>query len=290
MAKRRFILGEEWLYYKIYTGPKTADYMMAHLLYPCLMNLVNSKLIDRWFFIRYSDPKYHIRLRLHLTDLNKIGEVINELQKTLKNSLENNLIWRLQTDTYNRELERYGNKTIELSEDVFFHDSKMISRFIIIHEQQTIERDRWLFAIKAIDQMLSDIGFQLSKKNDLMDSLQTNFGREFGMNKALKVQLDKKFRLERPYINKIMTGEKEYSYLFKLIRDKTHDTKEIFSDIGDRYKNDKLEVPFDHLISSYIHMLCNRLFRTKQRLQEFVVYYFLHKYYKSEIAKNKKMG
>ena len=39
------------------------------------------------------------------------------------------------------------------------------------------------------------------------------------------------------------------------------------------------EVPFDYILSSYIHMSINRLFRSKQRKNEMVIYDFLNKYY-----------
>ena len=49
------------------------------------------------------------------------------------------------------------------------------------------------------------------------------------------------------------------------------------------------EPPFfrTKLMGSYIHMLINRLFKSKQRLHEMVIYDFLFRYYKSEIAKKK---
>jgi len=43
-------------------------------------------------------------------------------------------------------------------------------------------------------------------------------------------------------------------------------------------------------MASYSHMMVNRLFKSKQRLHEMVLYDFLHRYYKSEIARQKYAG
>ncbi len=64
MIRRKFIPGSRWLYFKIYTGIKTADEVATRTLLPLLRELYEAKLIDDWFFIRYTDPDFHLRLRL----------------------------------------------------------------------------------------------------------------------------------------------------------------------------------------------------------------------------------
>ena len=57
--KRTFILGEEWLYYKLYTGTKTADLLLADVIGPLCKTFIANGWIDKWFFIRYHDPESH---------------------------------------------------------------------------------------------------------------------------------------------------------------------------------------------------------------------------------------
>jgi hypothetical protein len=45
------------------------------------------------------------------------------------------------------------------------------------------------------------------------------------------------------------------------------------------------EVDLNDLITSYIHMMMNRSFRSRQRIHELVLYDFLYRYYKSVIAR-----
>jgi len=58
--KRTFIPGDEWLYIKLYTGYKTADTILTEILPEIISKLKDEQLIDKWFFIRYYDPHYHL--------------------------------------------------------------------------------------------------------------------------------------------------------------------------------------------------------------------------------------
>jgi thiopeptide-type bacteriocin biosynthesis protein len=287
MVKRKFFIGDEWLFYKIYTGPKTADLLISELIYPCVHSLLDKNLIDKWFFLRYGDPHYHIRLRIHIDNFKYLGYVINILNSKIKSSFEERLIWKIQTDTYSRELERYGNKTIELTEELFYYDSEMIANFLSLSESANIEFYRWLFSVKAIDQLLNDFNYELSEKYKLLFFLKQSFGEEFEMNKSLKLQLDKKFRKERPHINRLMNGDEEFKPIYDLVRVKSGKIKSITNKILLLDGKNELERPLDDFMGSYIHMLCNRLFKSKQRLHELVIYDFMSRYYKSEIAKAK---
>jgi hypothetical protein len=49
--KRDFCIGSEWLYYKLYTGVKTADLILLEKLYSVILELKEKNLIIKWFFI-----------------------------------------------------------------------------------------------------------------------------------------------------------------------------------------------------------------------------------------------
>lgn len=288
--QRKFIIGDEWLYYKLYCGPKTADEILTQVLGPLKNMLLEKGIIDKWFFIRYSDPKLHLRVRFHYSKPENISVIINSINQAIKSYIEQDLINKIQIDTYQRELERYGENSIELAEELFFHDSDMIVSFIDMIEGDEGEIIRWLFGLRAIDSLLNDFLFTDDKKLQLLEGLKEGFGKEFGMNKALKLQLDKKFRTERQSINDIFDGKygsENIDSLIVFLDQKSQRTKHITSEILNKEKQNKLERPLYDLMGSYIHMLMNRLFKSKQRLHEMVSYDFLYRYYKSEIAKKK---
>ncbi len=119
MLQRIFYIGDEWLYYKLYCGKQTADQLLVNILKPLTEDLINRKLIDQWFFLRYGDPDFHIRIRFHLSEINKIGEVVLDINQTLRYYVKEDLIWKVQVDVYQREIESYGSNTMLLSEKFF---------------------------------------------------------------------------------------------------------------------------------------------------------------------------
>jgi len=45
--KRTFIPGDEWLYYKLYCGKKTADYILIDVIKPITEKLLSEGLINQ---------------------------------------------------------------------------------------------------------------------------------------------------------------------------------------------------------------------------------------------------
>jgi thiopeptide-type bacteriocin biosynthesis protein len=290
--QRTFIIGDEWLYYKFYTGPKTADILLTRMVKPLAEQLLAAGDIDKWFFIRYADPKLHTRVRFHVKtppSLLKAVQAVNSLSKPF---IREDLIWKIQVDSYQREIERYGSRSMELAETLFFYDSQMIVDMLDMIEGDEGERIRWLFGLRAVDTMLEDFKYSMEEKFELVTRLRENFGREFNMNRSLKEQMEKKFRTDRKVITDLLNQsndqESEMFPLFQLLERKSKSQQPIAPEILKLYNN-KEPNPFflNDLMASYSHMMVNRLFKSKQRLHELVLYDFLHRYYKSEIARRK---
>lgn len=130
--QRNFCLGSEWLYYKIYTGVKTTDLILLEKLQPVILQLKKRKIIQQWFFIRYKDTDEHFRIRFLIDNTTNLSKVIKAFYPVMNELLQDNLIWKIQTDTYKRELERYGEITIEDSEFLFWKDSEMILQYLSV--------------------------------------------------------------------------------------------------------------------------------------------------------------
>ncbi len=287
--QRSFSIGSEWLYYKLYTGHKTADFILTEIIKPITSELKVQGMIDKWFFIRYADPKHHLRVRFRSTEGNNLGGIISALHKPLGQLVQQGLIWKIQLDTYQRELERYGTGSMELSETLFYYDSEAIIRFLDLIEGDEGEQLRWLFGLRSIDHLLSIFDYTLERKLGLLNNLKTGFGQEFGMSRPLKKQLDGKFREERENIEHFLSfiekDEPDYVPLLEILEEKKKLMRPIAIDILNLKKEDSLKMDLNHLMGSYIHMLMNRLFKSKNRLNEMVCYDFLYRYYRSSISR-----
>ncbi len=287
-TERSFIIGEQWLYYKIYTGPNTADLILSDIINPIADRMLKEGLIDKWFFIRYADPKQHLRVRFHLTDIESLGEVINFITPYVKDLVKKDLIWRIQTDTYHRELERYGASTINEAEAIFFHDSVMICELLEMIEDDEGEEIRWLFGLRAINSLLDSFQYTEDKKLQLLHILKVNFRNEFSTSKILNNQLKGKYRSKRKKIEEFigpqLSNMPDYLPLLHILNKKEEGILPFVENILDKKE---LEKSLDDLMASYIHMLMNRLFKSKNRVHEMVCYDFLHRYYMSCKAKRK---
>jgi len=274
------LIGSEWIYFKIYTGESLADKLLPEIL-TISKELYTAKIIDKWFFIRYYDPKFHIRLRFHLTDSKNLLYVIESKNVFLSKYLTNGFIENIQLDTYVKETERYGGKDgIILSENIFFADSVMMCE-LLSSLGQNKEEQRWLFGLVNIDSFMNDFNLSIEKKFVFLDNLVKYFQGDFLKNKYLNKQFDVKFKNHLKEINSILKDNKIdlYESLVNM-RHRIHNP--IISAVINGVAKGVVHKQILDLLSSYIHMSCNRLFRTEHRRHEFVLYNLLLRFYKCE--------
>ncbi|WP_282086585.1 thiopeptide-type bacteriocin biosynthesis protein [Aquimarina algiphila] len=280
--QRYFFIGSEWLYYKLYMGSRISDMFLTQILTPITNQLIQHKIIDKWFFINYKDPDRHVRIRLRIIDIKNLNHVINILHKAIEPFINNKTINKVLIDTYKRELERYGFETIKESETIFFSNSKLIT-YIISHSKD--DNERWLWGLKSIDTFLNAWDLNIKLKKDLFENLKNVFGQEMGVTTNINRQLSKKYRSNRDKVNEIMN--KKYNIHFDAILQKyLAENQKIVIKILEKRKETKSRLLLSEVLESYIHMHCNRLFKSNHRLNEWVLYYFLHQYYRSKEAQS----
>ena len=141
---------------------------------------------------------------------------------------------------------------------------------------------------------MSDFGLNDNQKHELLFTLKTSFGNEFGLNKNLKIQLDKKYRNKKDILRAIMENSSEYyskyEELYTPLKKRSLKNKPILENIISLYNDKEIEILFGDLLSSYIHMAMNRIFMGKSRLNEFVVYDLLYRFIDSKIIRQKKQS
>ena len=287
LIQRHFSFGSEWVYFKFYTGAKGGDLILTQAIKPLISELLENDFINSWFFIRYADPEKHLRFRVRLSQLSDLGKVVGMI-KTAIQPLENDgIIWKVQTDTYQREIERYGANVMELTEMLFCKDSWAVIAMLDQTWGDERETIRWQWGLKLIDAYLTDFGYNLTQKRDLLEIMKASFAQEFKVDKALKIQIDQRFRDNRHTIERVLNNDlteiHEYAPLFKEIIYKSNE----ISDIIPKIKAIKPENEWNKYLSDTIHMSVNRTISDNQRTHELVMYDFLYRYYQAELAKAK---
>ena len=272
---RRFSIGSEWLYLKVYTGKRSSDTVLSQLLFPVIQQLLNTRIISRFFYVRYKDPEPHIRLRFegnpHVAFYH---HVIRAVEQVLAPLVQSGVVHRIQTDTYQREIERYGADTITVCEEFFHHDS--LDTLTYLHESSSgfDEPLRFTFAIQKIDRLLTWAGLTVTDKHRLIQQLSTNFFHEFKGDTELRRQLNTKFRFYKPLIEQALKTQRPAL------------TVDVECALIDELKRTvATEDRFYALLGSLIHMSTNRIFPYKQRAYELILYHCLAKQYESVHAR-----
>jgi thiopeptide-type bacteriocin biosynthesis protein len=276
--KRDFCIGSEWLYYKIYTGVKTSDIILLDNLYPIIEELKAENRIQKWFFIRYKDPDEHIRIRFFCENPENNSFVFTKLYPVLNRLLQENTIWKVQTDTYQREIERYGENTIEESETLFWQDSEMVLKYLSLKSSFARDEVQLLFSFLAIDHFLSSFLLNIEDKATLMNELQTAFKKEFDADKVLNKELDKQYRKLKAEIKQLLakTSDIENAEIVQIIKEKECEFGNTVNSI-----KEKIQITLSSFLGSHIHMMINRQYTSQQRKYELIIYDHLYRYYKS---------
>jgi len=303
--KRRFSPGSEWLSLKIYSGNTAVDALLSEQLLPLIEQC--APLYDKWFFIRYGDPKWHLRLRFYGDPALLWGKLLPKLNQLLDPMVEHGEIHKAEVFTYEREVERYGGAdSMALVENLFMTDSSLIAKTVQL-EAETGEELRSRVTLLMTDTLLSAFDYSEEEKLEFITGLRTGFGREFNESSLLRKQLGVKFKP----VQKITNSDFSYYHHRNIAADGATNeidniTRQVFALVSSwqqvslPYINelkqliateDGINCSKNTLVSSLLHMHNNRMFKAYGREHELVMHDFLRRYYfsQSKIPANKKI-
>jgi len=289
---RSYSTGEEWLFYKFYCGERAGEELLNRAINPIIAELKDKNLIQKWFFIRYYDKNgHHLRFRIHMNDLQHFTECIAVITKYIKPFETQNIIWKTQTDSYLRELQRYGFEAIEATEKLYHNDSDCTLQFANMIEGDVGEQIRWKFALLSMDCLLNDLGFNLEEKMQMLKVAKVGFGNEFNRSGNLNKQINTKYSgFEKSIETFLDEGRSDdmYGPIWEILKVRSELNKPIALELRSLADDQKMPSPYYNVALSYLHMVCNRIFLAKQRVHEMVVYDFLYKYYNKQFHAKKK--
>ncbi|WP_029295915.1 thiopeptide-type bacteriocin biosynthesis protein [Chryseobacterium hispalense] len=277
MMKRTFIPCSEWLYLKIYTGIKTADIVLEEAIKPLADYFYISNYISKWFFIRYNDPKPHLRVRFRVKDAENYSAILLEINQVLYDFAESGEISAVHIDTYKQEIERYGQNTIEEAESLFHKNSEFTLQCLHYEDEEKI-----LVSLFYIDEILNKLGFSVQEKLAWIKDFNDAFKTEFKADKKLNSILDKKYRIFKTKYLEFLESE-DFTGIRNSIVSIIEESSPELQKILFHHENQSLEISVQNFFQSIFHMNINRLFVSDQRVFEMVIYDYLMRYYKSLI-------
>lgn len=269
--KRKFIPTNEWVFLKIYLGVEVASKLLATVIPSIIEALKKRKLIDKWFFIRYYDPDFHIRIRFKYdNNKSKLSDILSIINQKLKYYSDNHYISKIDISTYEREVERYGYHLMINAESFFTMDSEIILDILKRIKTKNITNEvlKYFILIKYINHYLNFLKLSLSVKIELFSSLYHSFQIEFQADKKTRKDIDAIYRRDFEGLMEFLDNRDEYDELIEYAMNEF--SQEINSFIG------RTEI-----ITSFIHMTINRYVKLEPRKNELLIYGVLEKYYRA---------
>lgn len=291
-VRRSFPVGSEWLYAKLYTGTATLDRVLCDCIRPLVDALLAAGAADGWFFVRYGDPDWHLRLRLHGAPGRLGTEVLPALERAVSPLCADGRVWRVQLDQYEREVERYGgDEGMVLAERVFQADSEAALAIVETLDGDAGADARWRLALLGIDRLLDDLGLDFEARRAEMRGAREEFSREHRVDAAVRRRLGRKFSAERAALEALLDPERTESTGLApgvaIYRARSAALAPIVRDLHRAEESGRLGVPVRTLAGCFIHMHANRLLRSEARAQELALYDFLARLYDGQVARRK---
>lgn len=276
--QRQFPPGSRWLYAKLYGGVSTADRVLRDAVAPVVRAAQAGGAIDRWFFVRFADPAPHVRVRFHGEPARLFGDVLPALERACAPLLADGSLWRIQLDTYEREIERYGATTIEACEEVFWHDAEAALTIVEHLDGDAGAEARWQLALRGSDDLLRALGLDAADRAGVFTRGRDALVAEHRASTELLRAIGQRWRRHEPRITELLT------------RDPAFDAADVLApglaalasrDVALRALTARgaLAERVDDVAWSLVHMSVNRLLHASQRAQELVMYDFLRRYH-----------
>ncbi|MGM7684183.1 lantibiotic dehydratase [Cytobacillus sp. Hm23] len=263
--------GGKWIFLKLYgLSSRIEEFIGWHMkeLYELAKG---NQVADQWFFMRYSDPNPHIRLRFKGEQEQLYSKLMPIIHQWGLNLQREGLVSQMVIDSYDPEIERYGGpKLIELAEKVFEGDSIMVTNLIRLKREGAVSIDLDMIAVICTIDIMER--FSLSFKEQL-----DWFNKRFSHKEHLKV-----FRKNRkPYMElgnskndwESLRNDPEGILIYNNMLHRRETLQHYAQQVHLNQQDGILHSNPDGILASIIHMTLNRFgisFQDERRVMHLV--------------------
>lgn len=272
-----------WHYMKLYGGEDYLEGLAAGDLATILRQAHQQGLVKRWFFIRYRDPEFHIRLRLEGE-----GQDFNNFVHALQHNLLEPLLRKhelsgYKNDNYLPEYSRYGGrKVMQHVEDIFFNDS--VYCLAMIRKARELQSDElvWKAAISGVLDYMKSFRLSPQQVRRFIAEQRRAFLSEMQIEKTQFDALGTLYKKHRRYLETIVSGpENAAPHIAQALEARRSANTGPCDAIMAAIPGDNILI----VLSSIVHMQANRIFTGNSRPQEFIVWDFLDRATRSVAAR-----
>lgn len=273
----------EVVYTRIYGSAETLDREVLPVINKFISECRTADDISKWFFIRYGEGGWHIRLRLFAKE-KKYLPVIDRLITVLDLLQCEEKISKFDFAQYEREIVRYGGiDCIDANEELFSIDSSLYMDLLAAEDITHHDAPRWMIGLILIDCLLRDFGFNTSQKLAVIGPMAESFKAEFSLSGKQSEALGTEYRKNVKLLTGLLKQDGSVPAWAKNVIDKaasvsTHRRQVCSQLISSPTSIDRRE---RDILEGQIHMLCNRLFHIDGREHEVLLYDFMARAYRT---------
>lgn len=248
--------GGDWVYIKLFVSSRLQNPLIAGPLRQITQRLLEEQMIDRWFFIRYSDPESHLRLRLHVHSSETARQVLDEILQWSQLLVKKGIVRTFSFDTYVREVERYGGpRAIDTLEDGFTANSITLSSLIALQQTPDLPVDLLALAVFSLDQFLMHWGLDEAQRLAWVQWRTRNYG---------KYEFKKEFHQQRRvFCDLLDVRNNTATVLRKIITSAVSTQENVLKDVSVRLDQlahaGQLWSSKNSILNNLLHMHINRL-------------------------------
>jgi thiopeptide-type bacteriocin biosynthesis protein len=268
--------GTRWLFAKLYTPTSSSDTLLCRVVAPLMRTVLRAGAVRRWFFVRYSDPDPHLRLYAFGPARRLIAHLLPVLSRTLQRSPADGATWRLQLDTYEPEVERYGGlEGTRVAERVFGFDT---AATVALIERRPTRLERVRLVALGTDRLLDAVGASPSEKLTIVGGARDLAAEHLELDDvAARRRQGELFRRERLDLSNLLATGEAWPELGA--RDAA--IRRAVAALGPLAAAGTLTRSRLGILADLAHMHANRVFATEQRASELLALDLLWRHYRA---------
>jgi thiopeptide-type bacteriocin biosynthesis protein len=220
-------------------------------------NVVTAGLADSWFFIRYSDPDPHIRLRFHGSPPRLTGQLFATVCAWAAELMAQGIFLRYSFDTYEAEVERFGGSAgLAVAETLFSADSRGAASLLHELKRKIWPHDEITLLALSIDDLVAAIGFDEAERlrwyRGQTDARSAEIGAEFRQRKNVLRSV-----LGQP--QQFLGGFPGGNAIASILSQRQEALAPVARRLRELTEQKLLSQPLDKLCGSFVHLHLNRM-------------------------------
>ncbi|MET9266713.1 lantibiotic dehydratase [Amycolatopsis sp. NPDC004079] len=153
--------GEEWAFVSLYSAFTRHDEIIAESLTELARRLRDEDAADRWFYLRYADPRPHLRVRFRATNGRAAQYVLGEVLSWARTTVAARQAVEFSVDCYRPELHRYGGPAVFDAVEEFFAANSDVTAELVALLLADDSLDPEFVAVAAVDSLYRQFGLDL---------------------------------------------------------------------------------------------------------------------------------